>query len=233
MTMNNQKPALFSGIYHSPELAAYLTSLTAADEGYASHVVSAMQSAGLRGEAVSAMEGKLLETFARLSGARKAVEIGSLYGYSAHWLARGLQDGARLYCLEKDPACVSAAKDAMETSGLSRKVTVMEGPATDGLKTLSKLAPFDLCFIDADAENYPAYLRWAAANLRPGGLALAGRVFVKGKICAEGGAPAETAAARAMREFFHVLFDSDRFASSAVIPTPEGLALGIKAPERA
>ncbi len=233
MTMNDQKPDLFSGAYHTPELAAYLASLTAADEGYASHVLSAMQSAGLRGEAVSAMEGKLLETFARLSGARKAVEIGSLYGYSAHWLARGLQDGARLYSLEKDPACVNAAKDAVEASGLSRKVTVMEGPALDGLKTLAKLAPFDLCFIDADAENYPAYLRWAAANLRPGGLALAGRVFVKGRICAEGGAPAETAAARAMREFFHVLFDSDRFVSSAVIPTPEGLAIGIKAPEKA
>lgn len=229
--MNEQKSELFSGLFHTPELAAYLASLTAADEGYASHVVAAMDRAGLRGEAVSAMEGKLLETLARLSGARKAVEIGSLYGYSAHWLARGLPDGARLYSLEKDPACVSAAKDAVEVSGLSRKVTIMEGPALDALKTLAKLAPFDLCFIDADAEDYPACLRWAAANLRPGGVAVAGRVFVKGRICAEGGAPAETAAARAMREFFHVLFDSDRFVSSAIIPTAEGLALGIKAPE--
>ena len=166
---------------------------------------------------------------ARLTGAKKAVEIGTLYGYSAHWLARGMPEGGRLYTLELAPACVSAAKDAVEASGLSRKITVMEGPALDGLKTLSKLAPFDLCYIDADMENYPAYLRWAAANLRPGGLAAAGRVFFKGKICGEGGVPAETAGARAMREFFHVLFDSDRFISSSVIPTPEGLALGIKA----
>jgi predicted O-methyltransferase YrrM len=231
--MDKNKTDLFSGLYHTPELAAYLASLTAADEGYASHVAAAMDKAGVRGESVSAAEGRILETLARLTGARKAVEIGSLYGYSAHWLARGLPDGARLYSLEKDPACVNAAKDAVEASSLSRKVTVMEGPAADSLKTLAKLAPFDLCFIDADAESYPAYLRWAAANLRPGGLAVAARVFLKGRICAEGGAPSETAGARAMREFFHVLFDSDRFVSAAVVPTPDGLALGIKSPENA
>ena len=157
------------------------------------------------------------------------MEIGSLYGYSAHWLARGLPEGARLYSLEKDPLCVNAAKDGLEVSGLTRKVTVMEGPAADSLKTLSKLAPFDLCFIDADAENYPVYLRWAAANLRPGGLVLADNAFLKGKVCAEGGDAPDNAAARAMREFFHVLFDSDRFVSASVIPTGVGLAVGIKA----
>ncbi len=229
--MNEKKDDLFSGLYHTPELAAYLASLTSADEGYASHVTAAMAKAGVSGSAVSPAEGRILETLARLSGARKAVEVGSLYGYSAHWLARGLADGARLYSLEKDPACVNAAKDAVEASCLSRKVTVMEGPAADSLKTLSKLAPFDLCFIDADAESYPAYLRWAAANLRPGGLVVAARAFFRGGMHAGGGAPAETAGARAMREFFHILFDSDRFVSTAVLPTPEGLALGLKAPE--
>jgi predicted O-methyltransferase YrrM len=174
------------------------------------------------------MEGRLLESLARLSGARKAVEIGSLYGYSAHWIARGLPEGARLYSLEKDPACVNAAKDGIEVSGLTRKVTVMEGPALESLKTLDKLAPFDFCFIDADIENYPAYLRWAAARLRPGGLVIAGGVFLKGEVRCEGGDPAGDSAARSMREFCHVLFDSNRFASSAVIPTGEGLAIGVK-----
>ncbi|MBI4350943.1 MAG: class I SAM-dependent methyltransferase [Elusimicrobia bacterium] len=224
----NEKPNIFSRLGHDPELAAYFGALTAADEGYAAHVLKAMERAGLLASSVSAMEGRLLESFTRLSGARKAVEIGSLYGYSAHWLARGLPEGARLYSLEKDPACVNAAKDGIEVSALTRKVTVMEGPALESLKTLSKLAPFDFCFIDADAQNYPAYLRWADANLRPGGLVLAGGAFLKGQVCYEGDDAAANAAARAMREFFHVLFDSGRFVSSAVIPAGEGLALGIK-----
>lgn len=219
---------MFSGRYHTPELAAYFASLSAADEGFAAHVVAAMEAAGVRGASVSVQEGRMLESLARLSGAGKAVEIGSLYGYSAHWIARGLAEGSRLYSLEKDPACVNAAKDAAQVSGLSRKVTVMEGPALESLKTLAKLAPFEFCFIDADAQDYPAYLRWAAANLRPGGLAVAGGVFLKGKVSYEGDDAADNARARAMREFFHILFDSDRFISASIIPTGEGMALGIK-----
>ncbi|OGR44097.1 MAG: hypothetical protein A2X35_12935 [Elusimicrobia bacterium GWA2_61_42] len=230
--MTKENTDIFSCRSLGPELAAYFGALTSADEGYAAGVAAAMERAGVRGASVSTMEGKILEAFARLSGARKAVEIGSLYGYSAHWIARGLPEGARLYSLEKDPACVNAAKDALELSGLTRKVTVMEGAAAESLKTLSKLAPFDLCFIDADAENYPLYLRWAAANLRPGGLVLACNAFLKGKVCAEGGEAKDNAEARGMREFFHLLFDAGRFVSSAIIPAGEGLALGIKAQER-
>jgi len=224
--MNEEKPGMFSCLGRSPELAAYFDALTEADKGYAAHVIKAMDQAGLPASSVSAMEGRLLESFARLSGAKKAVEIGSLYGYSAHWLARGLPEGARLYSLEKDPACVNAAKEGIEASGLTRKVTVMDGPALESLKTLAKLAPFDLCFIDADMENYPAYLRWAAANLRPGGLVVAAGAFPRDEAA---GDPAANSSARAMREFFHVLFDSGRFVSSAVIPAGGGLAIGIKA----
>lgn len=227
--MNEEKPGMFSCLGRHPELAAYFAALTAADKGYAAHVVKAMDQAGLPASSVSAMEGRLLETLARLSGARKAVEIGSLYGYSAHWIARGLPEGGRLYSLEKDPACVNAAKEGIEASGLTRKVTVMDGPALESLKTLAKLAPFDFCFIDADMENYPAYLRWAAANLRPGGLLAAAGAFPKEAPAGEGGGQAANSAARAMREFFHVLFDSGRFVSSAVIPAGEGLAIGIRA----
>ncbi len=226
--MNKETPDSFPGLCKTPELAAYFTALTEADEGFAAHVLKAMTAAGVRGASVTAMQGRLLESLARLCSPRKAVEIGSLYGYSAHWIARALPDGARLYSLEKEPVCVNAAKEGIEASGLTRKVTVMDGPALESLKTLAKLAPFDFCFIDADLENYPAYLRWAASNLRPGGLVVAGGAFLKSGDCARADEAARGAAARSMREFFHVLFDSDRFLSSAVLPSGEGLALGIK-----
>lgn len=227
--MDKEKNNAMLCLGDNPELAAYFGTLTEADKGYAAHVVKAMDGAGLAAFSVSAMEGRLLESLARLSGAKKAVEIGSLYGYSAHWIARGLPEGARLYSLEREPACVNAAKEGIEASGLTRKVTVMDGPALESLKTLAKLAPFEFCFIDADIENYPAYLRWAAANLRPGGLVAVAGAFPKGKAPGEGGEQAANSAARAMREFFHVLFDSGRFVSSAIIPAGAGLAIGIKA----
>lgn len=227
-TMKNENPDIFTRSWNTADITAYFAALTAADDGYASAVIAAMKKGGVRNQSVSTMEGRLLETFARLSGARKAVEIGSLYGYSAHWIARGLPEGGRLYSLEKEPGCVSVAKDGIEASGLARKVTVMEGPALENLKTLSKLAPFDFCFIDAEPELAPDYLRWAAANLRPGGVVLAGQTFLRGKISPEDPSAADNARARAMREFFHLLFDSGRFVSASVIPTGEGLAIGIK-----
>lgn len=223
----------FSSHSHTPALKDYLAGLSAADGGYAAHVAAAMERDGVRAASVTPMEGKLLETLARLSGAKKAVEIGTLYGYSAHWLARGLPEGARLYTLERDPAAVNAAKDGVEASALTRKVTVMEGPAADSLKTLAKLGPHDLCYIDADVRDYPACVRWAAANLRPGGLVLAANAFYGGQVCYEGDDAALTAGARAMREFFHVLFDADRFVSACVIPTGAGLALAVKKAEEA
>lgn len=226
--MSEENRSMFRNDFHSAPVVEYFKKLMTADEGFAGHVAEAARTRGIAVDGLSAAEGRILETLVRTVNARKAVEIGTSAGYSGHWIARGMAEGGRLYTLEQDQARVSAAKDCFEQSNLSRKVTVLEGLAADNLKTLSKLAPFDFCFIDADEESYPLYLRWAAANLRPGGLVAASGVFLKGNICLEGGDPAENARARAMREFFHVLFDGDRFVAASVLPTGEGMAIGVK-----
>ena len=94
--MTKTKPNIFSRSWPVTEVAAYFGALTAADDGVASGVVEAMERARGRGRAVPAMEGRLIEAFVRISGAKKAVEIGTLYGYSAHWIAKGLPEGGRL-----------------------------------------------------------------------------------------------------------------------------------------
>ncbi|OGS08150.1 MAG: hypothetical protein A2270_03670 [Elusimicrobia bacterium RIFOXYA12_FULL_51_18] len=226
--MTDEKKSMFRKDPQNQRVVEYLEKLMEADEGFAGHVLEIMSARNMGTARISAAEGRILEAIVRASNAKKAVEIGTLAGYSGHWLARGMPEGGRLYTLEKDPSCVSAAKECFERSNLSRRVTVLEGAALENLKTLSKLAPFDFCFIDADEESYPAYLRWAAVNLKPGGMAAASGVFLKGKVCMEEGEPSDNVRARAMREFFHVLFDSDRFVSAAVIPTGEGLVIGIK-----
>jgi len=226
--MTDEKRSMFRKDPQNQQVVEYLEKLMEADEGVAGHVVEVMSAGNMGAARISAAEGRILEALVRAANAKKVVEIGTLAGYSGHWIARGMSEGGRLYTLEKDPSCVSAAKDCFERSNLSRKVTVLEGAALENLKTLSKLAPFDFCFIDADEESYPAYLRWAAANLRPGGMAVASGIFLKGKVCMEGGEPSDNVRARAMREFFHVLFDGDKFVSAAVIPTGEGMAIGIK-----
>ena len=225
--MDNKKRDIFAKEYHTPETLAYLGRLCEADEAYAAGAREAMEKAGFGALAIPVCEGRILETLVRASNVKKAVEIGALGGYAAHWIARAMPEGARLYSLEADAALVSIAKETLEISGLAKKVTVLEGEPLESLKTLSKLAPFDFCFISA-GSNHPACLRWAAVNLRPGGLVAVDGVFFKGKLCPEGEEHSENTGARAMRECFHVLFDTDRFAAASILPTDEGLALGVK-----
>ena len=97
------------------------------------------------------------------------------------------------------------------------------GPALEKLREIEREAPFDLCFIDADKVSYPAYLEWAAENLRVGGAVLADNAFGFGEVVKKGG----DEGIRAIREFNEELASGGRFRAT-MIPTEEGLALGVK-----
>ncbi len=129
--------------------------------------------AGLRSIQVPPEAGKLLGILARAVGARRILEIGTLGGYSAIHLARALPEDGRLITLEIDPRHAEVARQNLEAAGLSDRVEVRLGRALDVLPTLVAEGPFDLAFIDADKETYPAYLDWSLRLVRPGGLIVA------------------------------------------------------------
>lgn len=140
--------------------------------------------AGLRRISVSPSQGKLLQLLARLHGARKILEIGTLGGYSAIWLARALPADGRLVSLEIDPQTAAVARANIERAGLSSRVEVRVGPALDTLPRLvdEGLAPFDFVFIDADKPSNPQYLEWALALARPGAVIVVDNVVRKGAV---------------------------------------------------
>lgn len=140
--------------------------------------------AGLRRISVSPSQGKLLHLLARLHGARKILEIGTLGGYSAIWLARALPADGRLVSLEIDPQTAAVARANIERAGLSARVEVRVGPALDTLPRLADegLAPFDFVFIDADKPGNPQYLEWALALTRPGAVIVVDNVVRKGAV---------------------------------------------------
>jgi predicted O-methyltransferase YrrM len=140
--------------------------------------------AGIPQIQVSPGQGKLLYLLARLSGARRILEIGTLAGYSTIWLGRALPSDGRLVTLEFDPEHATVARTNLARAGLIEQVEVVVGPA---LETLPQLAardeePFDVVFIDADKINYPAYLEWAIRLTRSGGLILADNVVRGGTV---------------------------------------------------
>jgi len=130
--------------------------------------------------AVSAPQGKVLYLLALACRANRILEIGTLAGYSAIWMARALPPDGRMITLEYDPHHAAVARANIERAGLADWVEVRIGPALDTLPTLE--GPFDFIFIDADKENYPAYFRAAVALSRPGTMIVADNVVRDGAI---------------------------------------------------
>ncbi|HUO91596.1 MAG TPA: O-methyltransferase, partial [Rhizomicrobium sp.] len=129
-------------------------------------VRQASAAAGLPDIAVTAAEGKQMELMARMAGARRILEIGTLGGYSTIWLARALPDGGNLVTLEFNPKHAEVARGNIARAGFADRVEVKTGAALDLLPKLQ--GPFDFFFIDANKDGYPEYFRWALKLSRPG-----------------------------------------------------------------
>jgi len=146
--------------------------------------LAANHAAGLPPIDVSAMQGKMLHLFARMAGARRILEVGTLGGYSTIWLARALPKDGRLVTLEIDPHHAEVARANIAAAGLADRVEVRTGPAVDTLAALEAegAEPFDLVFIDADKPTNTAYLRAAIALSRPGTTIVVDNVVREGEI---------------------------------------------------
>jgi predicted O-methyltransferase YrrM len=143
---------------------------------------------GLRPISVSPNEGKLLYLLAKLSGAKRVLEIGLLGAYSTMWLAKAIGPQGRLVTLEVDEVSVKVARKNLERAGFLSRVDIRHG---DARATLEKMvganeAPFDLVFIDADKDNYPVYLDYTLKLTRPGSVILADNVIRDGKVARDG-----------------------------------------------
>jgi predicted O-methyltransferase YrrM len=163
---------------------AYVTETIVAPDPALEEALAANAAAGLPSIDVSAPQGKLIHLLARMAGARKALEIGALGGYSTIWLARALPDDGRLITLELNPRNAEVARRNVARAGLSAKVEIRTGAA---LKTLPKieaegLGPFDFVFIDADKTNNAAYLEWALRLSRPGTAIVVDNVVRDGEV---------------------------------------------------
>ncbi len=155
--------------------------------------LQASVAAGLPQINVSPPQGKFLHLLARVQGARNILEIGTLGGYSAIWLARALPPGGgRLITLEVDAKHAEVARANLARAGLANVTQVRLGRAIDTLPELEResAGPFDLVFIDADKPSNPEYFAWALKLSRRGTVIVVDNVV-------RGGAVADTASSDA------------------------------------
>ena len=142
----------------------------------------AADTAGLPAISVSAAQGKFLHLLARIRGARRILEIGTLAGYSTIWLARALPPGGQLITLEYDPRHADVARANIARAGLADRVEVRVGRAIEALPGLVVDEPFDLIFIDADKPSTADYFRWALKLSRPGTVIVVDNVVRDGRL---------------------------------------------------
>ncbi len=154
------------------------------EDAVLSATLAANAAGGLPEIDVSAAQGKMLHLLARMAGARRILEVGTLGGYSTICLARALPDGGRLVTLELEPHHAAVARANIAAAGLADKVELRVGPASESLEAMIAAgeAPFDLVFIDADKPSNTAYLRAAIALSRPGTTIIVDNVVREGDI---------------------------------------------------
>ena len=205
-------------------IAPYVERLLEPEDDVLREIRARSIAAGLPPIAVGPFDGRHLEVLARLAGARRIVEIGTLGGYSGVCLARALPPDGRLDTFELEPAHARVATESFARAGVSHLVRIHVGPALERLADIEREGPFDLVFIDADKASYPAYLAWAAAHLRLGGSVLADNVFRRAAFPLASDAPG---AADGIRRFNEDLARSGRFRAT-LLPLEDGLAVGVK-----
>jgi len=158
--------------------------------------------AGLPEHQVSPSQGKLLALLARLVGARRILEIGTLGGYSTIWLARALPEDGQVVTLEADASHARVARANFARAGLADRIELLEGPALGTLDRLQEegAAPFDLVFVDADKPNNPAYLDHALRLTQVGSVLVFDNVVRDGAVVGGDGSDAKVEGIRRMTE---------------------------------
>jgi len=194
---------------------AFIADCLLGDDPALSATLAANAAGGLPDIDVSPAQGRMLHLFARMAGARRILEIGTLGGYSTIELARALPTGGTLISLEIEPHHVEVARSNVAKAGLSDRVDIRTGPALASLQAMiaADEGPFDFVFIDADKQNNPAYVRAAIAMSRPG------TAIVVDNVIREGGvldAASEDERIRGTRELFDAVGAEKGLTATAV-----------------
>lgn len=164
--------------------------------------VEASAKAELPAIAVTPSQGKLLHILARMQGARRILEIGTLGAYSSIWLARALPPDGCLITLEISPKHAEVARANIARAGLSKLVDLRLGKGIDILPKLAaeKAGPFDLVFIDADKASIPDYFTWSMKLARVGTLIVIDNVVRKGAVIEADSKDADVQGVRRLNE---------------------------------
>ncbi|MFX0091516.1 MAG: O-methyltransferase [Candidatus Hodarchaeota archaeon] len=171
---------------------------------------------------IGPLVGQLLMQYARIIKARRILELGSGYGYSAIWFARATSDDAEIICTEGSETNAKLARSYFEKAGVAHKIKFYVG---DGLSIMTQLqGKFDIIFNDVDKEEYPSVFKIAVKYLKRGGLLITDNTLWYGKV--REAVPKEEST-RGVKEYNRLAF-SDSSVFSTIIPIRDGVTVSLR-----
>jgi predicted O-methyltransferase YrrM len=175
---------------------------------------------GLPPISVTPPQGKLLHLLARIAGAKRILEIGTLGAYSTIWLARALPSDGKVITLEIDQHHADVARRNLARAGLSDRVEIRLGRASETLDKMvaEGVAPFDFVFVDADKASSDVYFDAALKLSREGTVIVVDNVVRDGKVADANSEDADIQGIRRMTE----RLEHERRVSATAIQTVGG-----------
>lgn len=168
--------------------------------------------------------GQLLALLTRMLNARQILELGVFTGYSSLCMAEALPADGKLIACDVKEEYTAKAEQYWRAGGVAEKVTLRLAPALETLKALTEAGEsgrFDLIFVDAVKEEYPAYYPLAYELLRPGGLMVMDNTLWGGSVADPEKQGAETLAIRE----FNRLVQADERVDVCLLPVGDGVSL--------
>ena len=166
------------------EVDRYLDEVLVGSDPALDAALADVDAAGMPAISVTPTLGKLLYILARMVGARRILEVGTLGGYSTIWLARAVPARGQVVSLEIDAGNAAVAAASLQRAGVADRVDIRIGRAVDTLAALevAGVEPFDLVFIDADKQSNPEYLAWALRLTHVGSVIIVDNVVRGGAV---------------------------------------------------
>ncbi|MBD7956886.1 O-methyltransferase [Microbacterium sp. Sa4CUA7] len=191
----------------------YLADTLVGHDDTLEQAVADQNAAGMPAIEIAPVNGKLLHLLARMTGARRVLEVGTLGAYSTIWLARGIPADGRVVTIEAEPANAAVARANLDRAGVGERVDILLGRAAEVLPTLEGQEPFDLVFIDADKESNTIYLDWAARLGRPGTVVVVDNIGRDGRVADRDTTDPQVIG---VRQGLEMLADDPRFDATAI-----------------
>ena len=199
----------------------YLAERTTQEDDFLSDLKTEARAEGIPPIWISPEQGSFMRILLKAARVKEVVEIGTLAGYSAIWMARALPAGGHVRTIEISPKHADFAERWISKSGVAKRIKVFRGK---GEEILPKFAgnSADAAFIDAEKEAYPVYFRECLRIVRRGGIILADNAFAFGQLF-NGGDPG----VEAIRAFNNMVA-RESLLQSIIVPIGDGLWFGVK-----